>query len=149
MSLFESLFNFIPFYQRVRLYFAYTYRFIALFLGKFHMWYPQYKNFPSMCKHVQTLLTIISKGCTGSTHADFSKSNLATFFPPIQSFFQCCAVMSVVVNCKYLRSFFQFFLLQMVVLFIWIVFVSCVRVGELVGNFLTTVRKSVGITDLM
>ena len=91
---------------------------------------------------------IISKGCTGSTLADFPSPILQHFFSPIQSFYLCCAVMSVVVNWKYLRSFFQFFLLQMVVLFIWLVYVSCVLVGELVGNFLTTIRKSGGITDL-
>ena len=57
-------------------------------------------------------------------------------------------MMSVVANWKYLHSFFQVFLLQIVVLFILIVYVSCVRVGELVGNVLMTVRKSGGVTDL-
>ena len=42
---------------------------------------------------------------------------------------------------------FSGFLLQMVVLFISMVYVSCVRVGELIGNFLTTVCKSGGVTE--
>ena len=115
-----------PSISMLRLYFAYTYRFRCAFSRKF-----------------QT----ISKGCTGSTLADFPSPILQHFFSPIQSFYLCCAVMSVVVNWI-LCSFFQFILLQMVVLFIWLVYVSCVLVGELVGNFLPTIRKSGGITDL-
>ena len=119
----ESLFNFIPSISVLRLYFAYTYRSSLRFFSV---------RFKPFQKAARVPL----------------KVKLCNICSPIQSFYLCYAVTSVVVNWIYLRSFFQVFFLQMVVLFIWMVYVSCVHVGELVGNFLTTVRKSGGITDL-
>ena len=85
--------------------------------------------------------------CTGSMHV---------FFPglpilPVSSdwsFYLCTVMCSV--EMEILAFIFSgFFLLQIVavVLLIGMIYVSCVIVGEIVGNFLTTVSKSGGATE--